>query len=133
MHRLIEKLIRSWRQRELQNLLTAIETLSDKGCTDIEAIEIATDLLKVEYLKERFGQQLNNELLNEAIQATKEVSDQGQQMLRMLGTLSDREKQCYFMHYIGSRSMGNIAKELKVSKGAVQQYIERARNKLEVH
>lgn len=117
----------------MQNLVAAIVTLSDKGCTDIEAIEIATDLMKTEYLRERFGHRLDSALLNETIEATKEVSDQGRKLLEMLGNLSDREKQCYFMHHIGLHSMGNIAKELKVSKSTVATYINRARSKLEVH
>lgn len=46
-------------------------------------------------------------------------------------SLSIRERQCFVMHVAEGKSMGNIAEEMKISKRTVQQYIERARKKVQ--
>lgn len=46
-------------------------------------------------------------------------------------TLSDREKDVYRLHYAELYSFEEIAEMLDVSKGTVQVYIMRARNKIE--
>jgi RNA polymerase sigma factor (sigma-70 family) len=46
-------------------------------------------------------------------------------------TLSDREKDVYTLHYAELYSFEEIAEMLDVSKGTVQVYIMRARNKIE--
>jgi len=48
----------------------------------------------------------------------------------ILITLSARERQCYLLHYVNQLSFEEIAKELEISKGAVQSYLERARKKI---
>lgn len=47
-----------------------------------------------------------------------------------LSTLSERERQCYVLHYGMCFSMSQIASELVVSKGTVQTYVERAEKKI---
>jgi RNA polymerase sigma factor (sigma-70 family) len=46
-------------------------------------------------------------------------------------TLSEREKDVYTLHYAELYSFDEIAEMLDVSKGSVQVYIMRARNKIE--
>lgn len=116
----------------MQKLVTLIEELSDKGCTDIEAMDIVTDLLKVDLLKERLDHHLDKVILDETIEATKSIDDQSRLLTRMMSNLSGREKQCYLMHYIGLKSFGEVATELEICKGSVQQYIERAREKMKI-
>lgn len=47
-----------------------------------------------------------------------------------LEILSERERYCYAAHAVESKSYSAIAKELGITKGAVQMYIRRARKKL---
>ncbi len=109
-----------------------IEDLSNKGCTDAEAIEITTDLMKIDMLRERLGQQLDEITLDKVIEATKQAGDQERKLSSLLNVLSPRERQCYLLHTVELLSMGKISDQLGVSKSAVQCYIERAREKLGV-
>lgn len=45
--------------------------------------------------------------------------------------LSPRERQCYMMHVVDGMSFGEIARELHLARGTVQNNIERAREKIE--
>ncbi|GIO63562.1 sigma factor-like helix-turn-helix DNA-binding protein [Paenibacillus cineris] len=47
-----------------------------------------------------------------------------------LSTLSDREKQCYILKYGLCYSLGQIALELDVKKGTVQDYLKNAERKI---
>lgn len=47
-----------------------------------------------------------------------------------LSTLSKREKQCYVLKYGMCYSMQQIAEELNISKGTVQEYVEKAEQKV---
>lgn len=107
-----------------------IKDLSNKGCTDAEAIEIATDLIKVDMLKSEFGHLLDEVKLSEVIEATKKTSDQDRKLAIILHNLSERERECYLMHTVQLMSMGKIAESLAVSKSSVQTYIDRARDKV---
>jgi RNA polymerase sigma-70 factor (ECF subfamily) len=44
--------------------------------------------------------------------------------------LTNREKQCFTLHVAEKLSMNEIAREIGVSKSSVQEYIERARKKI---
>jgi len=46
--------------------------------------------------------------------------------------LTMRERQCFVMHVVDGMSFGEIARELHLAKGAVQVYVERARQKIEI-
>lgn len=49
----------------------------------------------------------------------------------IFSTFSEREKECYFLYEGHEKSMSWIAERLGLSKRTVQQYIERARMKVE--
>lgn len=49
----------------------------------------------------------------------------------IFNTFSEREKECYFLYEGHKKSMSWIAERLGLSKRTVQQYIERARMKVE--
>lgn len=57
--------------------------------------------------------------------------DQKQTLLQIFSDLSIRERQCYLMHVAEGLSMSRIANEVGISKRTVQQYIERAKQKVE--
>lgn len=48
----------------------------------------------------------------------------------IVSIMSERERQCYEMHYIGLYSLDDIALELDMAKGTVQTYIKRANAKV---
>lgn len=48
----------------------------------------------------------------------------------ILSSLSHRERYCYIMHISQGFSMSKIAKEIGLSKGTVQMYIKRAKEKV---
>lgn len=49
----------------------------------------------------------------------------------IFATMSERERQCYVLHEGQGMSMGKIADSIGLKKRTVQQYIERARKKVE--
>lgn len=50
---------------------------------------------------------------------------------RINSLLSEREKECYYLHLLEDKSFAAIAKELGVSRSMVQQSIRRAKKKIE--
>lgn len=57
--------------------------------------------------------------------------EQRQTLIRLFRTFSVRERQCYIMYEAEQLSMQQIADKLGIKKRTVQQYIERARQKVE--
>lgn len=57
--------------------------------------------------------------------------EQRQALLKLFQKFSDRERQCFIMHVAEGLSMQQIADRLGIKKRTVQQYIERAREKVE--
>ncbi|MEH7223871.1 sigma-70 family RNA polymerase sigma factor [Bacillus sp. JJ1566] len=58
-------------------------------------------------------------------------ADQKRVLINILSSFSLRERQCYILHAAQGMSMQEIADELGLKKRTVQQYIERARKKVE--
>ncbi|MEH7236769.1 sigma factor-like helix-turn-helix DNA-binding protein [Bacillus sp. JJ1562] len=58
-------------------------------------------------------------------------ADQKRVLINILSSFSLRERQCYILHTAQGMSMQEIADELGLKKRTVQQYIERARKKVE--
>lgn len=64
---------------------------------------------------------------------TKELhmtSAEKKQLAKIYSMWSHRERLCYIAHTVEQKSFQQIADELKVSKGTVQSYIQRARSKV---
>lgn len=64
---------------------------------------------------------------------TKELhmtSAEKKQLAKIYSMWSHRERFCYIAHTVEQKSFQQIADELKVSKGTVQSYIQRARSKV---
>ncbi|MBM7717238.1 RNA polymerase sigma-70 factor (ECF subfamily) [Bacillus thermophilus] len=57
--------------------------------------------------------------------------EQKKVLLNILSSFSFRERQCYILHVAQGLSMSDIAEMLSLKKRTVQQYIERARKKVE--
>lgn len=53
-------------------------------------------------------------------------------LIQLFKNFSDRERQCYVMYTAEGLSMQKIADRLGIKKRTVQQYIERAREKVEM-
>ena len=58
------------------------------------------------------------------------TDEEKRRIVDILWTLSTRERQCYLLHMCYGMSYTEIAKELKISRGTVQRYVERAREKV---
>lgn len=56
---------------------------------------------------------------------------QKRDMARILLRLSDRERQCFLLHAVQGLSFAEIGKEMKLSRTAVQSYVERAKSKVQ--
>ncbi len=56
---------------------------------------------------------------------------QKETLLNIFTSFSHRERQCYILHTAQGMSMQQIADEIGLKKRTVQQYIERARKKVE--
>lgn len=56
--------------------------------------------------------------------------EQRQAFIDVIEKLSTRERQCFIMHVAEQLSMSEIADKLNIKKRTVQQYIERAREKI---
>lgn len=56
---------------------------------------------------------------------------QRKDLFTLFKNFSERERQCFVMYEAEQLSMGEIANRLEISKGTVQMYIKRARNKVE--
>lgn len=59
------------------------------------------------------------------------TQEQRRTLLMVFKNLSHRERQCYIMYEAENLSMQKIANRLGIKKRTVQQYIERAREKVE--
>lgn len=59
------------------------------------------------------------------------TQEQRRALLMVIKNLSHRERQCYIMYEAENLSMQKIANRLGIKKRTVQQYIERAREKVE--
>ncbi len=58
--------------------------------------------------------------------------EQRQALIHLFKNFSNRERQCYLMYEAERLSMGKIADRLGIKKRTVQQYIERARDKVKL-
>lgn len=58
--------------------------------------------------------------------------EQKHQIINILVELSHRERQCYLMHMAYGMSLTEIAEELNLKKRTVQQYIDRAKDKIKM-
>lgn len=56
--------------------------------------------------------------------------EQKRALVRVLMKLSKRERQCYLLHTAQGLSLAEIGKEMKLSKAAVQKYVDRAKSKV---
>ncbi|MGM0806505.1 MAG: sigma-70 family RNA polymerase sigma factor [Bacillota bacterium] len=57
-------------------------------------------------------------------------NEQKSTLIETLITFSDRERQCYLLHMAQGWSLQEIAEELNLKKRTVQQYVDRAKEKV---
>lgn len=58
------------------------------------------------------------------------TEEQKKQLAKIFASWSHRERYCFIANTVEGKSFQKIADELKISKGTVQSYIQRARTKL---
>ncbi|MBX6333728.1 sigma-70 family RNA polymerase sigma factor [Candidatus Saccharibacteria bacterium] len=58
------------------------------------------------------------------------TDDQREKLIDVLVSFSGRERQCYLLHFAQGLSLQEIADQLGLSKRTVQQYVDRAREKI---
>lgn len=112
-----------------------VAELDGSGFIDSELIEISRELTEFtisrQRLQKRLAKSFGEEELNHILLTIEDVSFQEHFKAKIFSSLSPREKECYLMHTVDRKSFNNIAKELGVSKGRVQEAIERSRKKIE--
>lgn len=112
-----------------------INDLDGNGIDSVELLHITEDLTQLAIIKDRIIRRLSHvyegDELNEMISVVKKPNDQQIVMADFLSVLSKREKQCYFKCTFEKKPFSLISEECGISKSAVQQYIERARKKLQ--
>lgn len=105
--------------------------LSLDGLTDVEALELATDLIKIDVIKERLGNELDEIRLNRVIDETKNNSEHQKAYANVLSSLSNRQRQCYLMKDVRLMTYQAVSEELKIEITTVQTHLEIAREKIE--
>src|SRR5690625_1817784 len=109
-----------------------LEKIEGNGLTAYESINSIVEAIRLNMIQGRFSKLfIDQDKMDELIESLLPSQDQQTKAIELLTTLSKRELQYFLMHHIENLSMGDIAKELGVSKSAVQIYIERARKKLQ--
>lgn len=104
--------------------------LSNDGLTDAKAIEIATDLIKMNMLKERLGDKLGVAELDMIIDASNDNSTQEIALTTALANFSPREKQCYLMREVGLLTYNEIGLEFGINEDTARTYVNRAKVKM---
>src|SRR5690625_7280475 len=67
-----------------------IKDLAADGCTDVDAIEIATDLMKIEFVRRKLNNKINGNLIDDVIEYTKNANELDTKTFYKLGGLSDK-------------------------------------------
>lgn len=120
--------------KELVQIHEIINDLDGNGIDSGELLQITEDLTNLAEIKERIVGRLSDiygeEEASDIISVVRRPNEQQLAMMNFMSSLSEREKQCYFMSAIDHKSFAVIGRELQISKSSVQQYIERARKKL---
>lgn len=119
----------------MHSVSDVLDELRGSGFTQEQLFDISKELTEFTISREKVRKRLSDfidaEELDQILATIEAASFQEQFMAKIFSSLSPREKKCYLDYTIERKSFGNIAKELNVSKGSVQQYIERAREKIE--
>lgn len=119
----------------MHSVTDVIDELRGSGITQEQLFDISKELTEFTISRKKLYSRLNHfiddEELNQILLTVQTASFQDEFMAKVFALLSPREKQCYLMHTVESKSFGNIAKELGVSKGRVQEAIARSREKIE--
>ena len=111
--------------------MLSLKHLEGKGMSAYEAMNSIVEAVQLNMVKGRLSKLLIDESkMDELFEVLLSSEEQKMKAIELLTRLSSRERQCFLMHTVENVSMGKIAKELGISKAAVQIYIERARGKI---
>ncbi|GAB3797489.1 sigma factor-like helix-turn-helix DNA-binding protein [Virgibacillus kimchii] len=109
-----------------------LEEIEGKGLSPYETMNSVVEAMQLHMIKGRLSKLLiDDDKMDELFNTLLPSHEQKTKAIELLTVLSKRERQCYLMHTIENMSMGKIAKELNIAKGTVDQYISRAKDKIE--
>lgn len=109
-----------------------VEELTGAGYTEAEALLATVALAKIPQIDRLIRNPVVTDfIIGILLDGFEPTSEMQRAMVEGIAAFSKGEKQRYFMHTVEGMSFGAIAKEFGVSKGSVQQSIERARKKLQ--
>lgn len=118
----------------MRTVSEVIMDLAGNGFSEKDLITLSSNLTQLADAKNKICEQLNDVLEREEIdEILLDVQRPSRQQLiasLAIDCLAPKEKKYYLMHTVENMSMGKIAKECDVSKGTVQETIERARKKI---
>lgn len=113
-----------------------MNNLDGNGLTETEILDISNDLTQFTKLHDRIVGPLSDlysaEELKEILLIVEPPSVQRQTVASIFDELSEREKECFLLYSVENLPMSAIAMRLNVSKGSVQIYIRRAREKMKL-
>ena len=110
--------------------------LDGNGMTETEILAISNDLAKFATLRDKLAGPLSGlyspEQTKEILLMIEPPTIQRQIMAGIFDNLSEREKESFLLYTVERKSMNTIAMQLGVSKGSVNTYIRRAREKMQL-
>ena len=110
-----------------------VEELTGAGYSEAEALQATVALAKIPQIDRLIRNPVVTDfIIGILLDGFEPTSEHQRVLVEGIATFSKRQKECYFKHTVEGMSFANIAKEFGVSKGAVQQSIERARKKLQL-
>ncbi len=117
------------------NFTDIMNELDGNGMSETEVLAISNDLTQFTKLRDKLIGPLSGvysaDQLKEILLVIEPASTQRQMMASIFKNLSDQEKKCFILHTVENLSMSAIALQLGISKGSVNSYIRRARDKVQ--
>jgi RNA polymerase sigma factor (sigma-70 family) len=118
------------------DFIDIMNDLDGNGLTETEVLAISNDLAQFTKMRDRVMAPLSDlysaEQLKEILLVVEPPSLQRQVMANIFGSLSKREKECFLLYTVENVPMSAIGVRLGVSKGSVNAYIRRAREKMKL-
>lgn len=112
-----------------------INELRGSGITQSDLFEISKNLTEISISRANLYRRLSGSINEEEIEHIMEIattaSFREEFTAKVFEVLTPTEKDRYLLHTVDNRSLGSIAKEQGVSKGAIQWSVERSREKID--
>lgn len=108
------------------------QSLNGDGLTEFEAMNTSVEVLMISMLKNRLSSlYFDKDKLHDLRDIVMPDHPQQKVVYEAMAMFSKRERQCFLLHTVQNMSFGSIAAELRIHRGTVQKYIERAKKKIQ--